>query len=119
MLAAVLALCLAPTPRPVERLTPELLPGRWECRWNTTAAWFQFHADGTYLYGSGDSPSYVGRWELRGGDLWLTERGVCGWHWTEYTVGSLDVTRYPSVTGTVAATTPFAFSLSNPRRFED
>lgn len=117
MLAAIL-LCLAPTPKPVERLTPELLPGRWECRWGQTPAWFQFHADGSYLYGSGDAPSYVGRWEVRGDSLLLAERPLHGSHWTEYEVCGVCVRGYPTVTGTVGAQTPFPLTLANPRRFD-
>lgn len=119
-----LLLALAPVPRPVERLTPELLPGRWECRWGQAEAWFCFRADGTYAYGTGDIATHVGEWSIRDGEarlpeLHLTERSIGANWWTEYTVGSIDMRRYPTVKGEVRASTPYPCVLLNPRRFAE
>jgi len=116
---AALLLCLAPTPRPIERLTPELIPGVWQCQWGSTLAWFAFSEDGTYSYGTGESASHCGLWEIRAGELWMCERCVSGLHWTEYTIGELRLDRYPWIEGRARGGFLNPVVLHSPRRFPD
>ena len=115
----VSALCAAPTPRPIERLTPELMPGVWACQWGSTPAWFAFDADGTYSYGTGDAATHCGLWEIRCGELWMIERCVGGGHWTEYTIGELRLTGYPTIHGRARGGFLNAVTLHSPRRLQE
>ena len=120
MLAAIITLCLAPVPRPIERLNPELIPGVWEARWGGTPAWFSFTEDGEYLYGcSGAPPSHIGRWEIRNGELWMLERCIGGTSSTEYTIGELSLVNYPRIVGRCRGGFQNPVTLFSPKRFDD
>ena len=118
MFTACLILCLAPVPRPVDRLTPELMPGKWESLWGGTPSWFCFLTDGTYTYGTADDPSHCGLWEVRAGELWMMERVVHGTTWIEYTV-ELKLKAYPTMVGVCRGGFQTAVTLRNPKRFAE